>query len=150
MTREEFIEELERKRIFFFMDNERIMITDNTGVDLADLTSLPPDVTFANKGSVDLTRLKFLPPGIEFKNTRTVYLHSLEELPEEITFETGGNLYINLITRIPKGVKFEGNKEGLIYLSLLGWIDEWEGNIPGINTKTLLNKMVTLGLFDRK
>jgi len=153
MDKEEFIEELQRKRILFFMDNERIMIIDNTGVDLPDLTSLPPDVTFANKGSVDLGKLKFLPLGIEFKNTKALYLESLEELPEEITFEPGGNLYLNLITRIPKGVKF---KMGDIYLKSLfggvlpaGWLDEWDGNINGIHPVRLLNNMVALGLFDR-
>jgi hypothetical protein len=152
MDKEQFIEELHKKKIVFFMENGRIMITDNTSVDLPNVTSLPSDVTFANKGSVDLQSLILLPPGIVFKNSRTVYLDSLEELPEQFTFENGGNLYLNLITRIPKGVKFKMKEDANIYLKELlgGWLDEWSGNISGINSKTLLYKMVALGLFDRK
>jgi hypothetical protein len=45
----------------------------------------------------------------------------------------------------------EFRNEGWVQLeSLIGSnFNEWKGNIEGINKKRLLNKMISLGLFER-
>jgi hypothetical protein len=45
----------------------------------------------------------------------------------------------------------EFNNEGDVYLEYLtgGWFDEWKGNIEGIDSKRLLNKMIKQGVFER-
>jgi hypothetical protein len=65
----------------------------------------------------------------------------------------GGDVYLNSINALPKGTVF--NNVGNVNLSSLigGWIDDWKGNVgnvKGIHYKRLLNKMISLGLFDRK
>jgi len=39
--------------------------------------------------------------------------------------------------------------EGDVYLGFLigRWFDEWKGNIEGIDSKRLLNKMIKQGMF---
>ena len=60
--------------------------------------------------------------------------------------------YVDLVslTSLPPGVVF--NNVGGVYLEfLIGvWFYEWEGNIKGIDQKRLLNKMISIGLFDRR
>ena len=43
-----------------------------------------------------------------------------------------------------------GNKRD-VYLGYLigGWSDDWAGNIRDIDSNRLLNKMISLGLFER-
>ena len=77
--------------------------------------------------SVHLSALTSLPPGVEFKNEGHVRLRSL--------------------TSLPPGVKF--NNEGDVALNSLdgGWVDEWSGNIKGIESKRLLNLTIKQGMF---
>jgi hypothetical protein len=41
--------------------------------------------------------------------------------------------------------------KGDVYLRALtgGWFDDWKGNIKGIDSKRLLNSMISKGLFER-
>jgi hypothetical protein len=41
--------------------------------------------------------------------------------------------------------------EGNVYLRSLigGWIDDWKGNIEGIDSNRLLNFMISKGVFER-
>ena len=86
-------------------------------------------VVVTHGGDVDLGSLTSLPPGVEFKNKGRVWLRSL--------------------TSISPGVEF--NNEGGVDLdSLTGdWFSAWEGNIEGIDSKRLLNKMIKDGVFER-
>jgi hypothetical protein len=49
----------------------------------------------------------------------------------------------------------EFNNGGFVFLRSLiggleyGFFDDWRGNIEGIDSNRLLNKMISLGLFDR-
>jgi len=45
----------------------------------------------------------------------------------------------------------EFKNRGYVYLRSLirGGFQDWEGNIKGIDSKRLLNKMISLGLFER-
>ena len=67
---------------------------------------------------------------IEINHRGYVDLGSLTTLPEGIVFSNGG--YVNL-----------GSLFG-------GWFSTWKGNIKDIDSKRLLNKMISLGLFNRK
>ena len=97
---------------------------------MSSLTSLPPGVVFKNGGYVDLRSLTSLPLGVEFKNKLSVFLNSLTSIPSGVEFRNGSR-YIHLDSLIG------------------GWFRDWKGNIEGIDEKRLLNKMISLGLFER-
>jgi hypothetical protein len=80
-----------------------------------------------------------------------VFLGNLKSLPPMVIFENGGGIFLNSLTTISPGVEFKN--PGTIWLeSLIGRISwsVWKGNIKGIDPNRLLNKMISLGLFDRK
>jgi hypothetical protein len=81
-------------------------------------------------GSVQFDSLETLPPGVHFENRGYVYLQSLKTLPPDVEFRDRG--YVSLDSLIG------------------GWFHEWSGNIEGIESNRLLNKMIELGLFDRR
>ena len=82
---------------------------------------------FRNDGDVSLYSLETLPPGVEFRNGGDVSLDSLETLPPGVEFRNGGSVYLNGI--------------------LGGWLEEWEGNIEGVDDKRLLRLMANKELF---
>ena len=133
MTGEEFIKELDKKGYSYEIEGDKIVVTYEMGVDLRSLTSLPPGVEFNNGGSIDLYYLTSLPPGVAFRNGGSVNLNALTSLPPGVEFTNGGN--------------FGGNIDLGSLVS--GYFGKWEGNIEGIDSKRLLNKMISLGIFER-
>ena len=133
MTGEEFIKELDKKGYSYEIEGDKIVVTYEMGVDLRSLTSLPPGVEFNNGGSIDLYYLTSLPPGVAFRNGGSVNLNALTSLPPGVEFTNGGN--------------FGGNIDLGSLVS--GYFGKWEGNIEGIEPKRLLNKMISLGIFER-
>ena len=129
MTREEFIKVLDNKKYSYKMKGDNIVVTRSGHVGLESLTSLPPGVEFNNKGIVGLESLTSLPPGVEFNNEGFVDLDSLKSLPPGVVF----------------------NNEGGVYLESLvgGGFDDWKGNIEGVDSKKLLNLMISKGIFER-
>lgn len=100
--------------------------------------------------NVDLRGIKSIPPRITFENGGVVIL-STKEIPGEIEFRNGSSVELDPIKTISSSVKFYN--KGDVYLGIPGnkiLFNPWEGNIEGINPKRLLNKMVELGLFDRR
>ncbi len=87
------------------------------------------------KGGVGLGMLTSLPPGVVFRNGGDVYLTSLTSLPPGVEFSN-------------EGIKI---KLAAIYLNALigGRFNDWKGNIEGIDSKRLLNKMIKDGVFER-
>ena len=129
MTQEEFIKKLEESRYSYEIQGNKIVVTVKKSVLLRDLTSLPP--------------------GVEFRNEGGVYLDSLTSLPTDVKFNNGGYVRFNSLTSIPPGVEFR-NGEGVKLESLTGdWFGFWKGNIKGIDSKRLLNAMISKGMFDR-
>jgi hypothetical protein len=116
MTREDFIEELDKKNYKYLIEGERIVVSGNNSSNFIDLSVIN------------------LPSGVEFKDSRHVFLDFLKNIPSN----TGFN---NL-----------GNKHSDVHMQSLfgGWFSEWEGNIQKIGHNRLLNKMVSLGLFDKE
>ena len=107
MTREEFIQVLEKKGYSYKIEGDKLVVTHEGRVDLRSLQTLPTSVEFRNGGNVDLRSLETLPPGVEFKN--------------------GG--YVGL------------------YKLVGGWFQDWSGNMEGIDSKMLLNHMISKGVF---
>jgi hypothetical protein len=129
MTQEEFIKKLKREDYYYEIEGDKVVVACGRYVYLDDLTSLPPGVEFRNGDYVSLDSLTSLPPGVVFKNRGHVDLDSL--------------------TSIPSGVVFKN--EGVVNLDALigGRLDEWKGNIKGIDSKRLLNSMISKGIFER-
>ena len=149
MTREEFIKVLDNKKYSYKMKGDNIVVTRSGHVGLESLTSLPPGVEFNNKGIVGLESLTSLPPGVEFNNEGFVDLDSLKSLPPGVVFKNGGGVYLKSLTSLPPGVEF--NNEGFVSLRSLvgGWFKDWKGNIEGVDSKKLLNVMISKGIFER-
>jgi hypothetical protein len=72
---------------------------------------------------------KSIPSGVIFKNDGIVDLSSLRSISPDVEFNNSGNVYLGF---------------------LIGrWFDEWDGNIEGIDSKRLLNSMISKGIFER-
>jgi len=150
MTREAFIKVLKGKRYSYKAEGNKVVVNHYYGnVDLDDLTSLPPGVEFRNEGSVRLMSLTSLPSGVVFENRDNVVLSFLTSLPSDAEFRNGAGVFLSSLSSIPPGVEF--NNGSNIYLEFLtgGLFSDWEGNIEGVDSKRLLNKMISLGLFER-
>ena len=78
-----------------------------------------------------------------------VYLGSLTSLPPDVEFKNGGYVFLNSLTSISPGVEFRNGKDVSFKSLIGGYFEEWKGNIDGIEPKRLLNKMISIGLFDR-
>jgi hypothetical protein len=150
MTQEEFIKDLKEKRYSHKIEGDKIVVTREGDVHLGSLTSLPPDVEFRNEGYVYLDRLTSLPPGAAFKNEGHVNLRSLISIPPDVEFKNVGNINLDSITSLPPGVEFK-HRGNVYFKSLMGGrFSDWRGDIEGIDSKRLLNKMISIGLFDTK
>ena len=85
------------------------------------------DKIVVTQENADLDTLTSLPPGVEFRN--------------------GGYVWLTSLTSLPPGVEFR-NKERVFLASLIGvWSNEWKGNIEGVDSKRLLNLMISKGMF---
>ena len=131
MTQEAFIKVLDEKRYSYEIKGDKIVITHKGYVYLNSFISLPSGVVFENGGDVWLESLETLPLGVEFKNEGGIYLNSLTSIPSGVVFKNVGR-YIDLDSLTG------------------GWFSAWNGNIEGIESKRLLNKMVADGLFNRR
>ena len=80
----------------------------------------------------------------------SVWLNPLETLPSVVEFKNEGDVYLRSLTSLPPGVEFKNEDNVNLYSLIGGWFIEWEGNIEGIEPKRLLNKMISIGLFDRR
>ena len=149
MTREEFVEVLKGKGYSYEIQGDKIIVTGGGGVNLYSLTSLPPGVEFRNRGDVYLEALTSLSPGVEFRNGGHVDLSSLTSLPPGVEFRNRGYVNLYSLTSLPPGIVFKN--VGNVYLKALigGWFNEWNGNIEGIDSNTLLNLMIKQGVFEK-
>ena len=86
-------------------------------------------VVVTHKGDVDLGSLTSLPRGVVFRNEGYVYLEYITSLSPDVEFNNGGDVWVRDI--------------------IGGFFNKWKGNIEGVDEKRLLNKMISLGLFER-
>ena len=149
MTREEFIGILKQEGYSYEIDGDKIVVTHGGDVDLGSLKTIPPGVEFKNKREVYLTLLETLPPGVEFKNRGSVFLGALTTLPAGVEFKNKGGVSLGSLTTIHSGVEFK-NKGNVWLKSLVGdMLSNWGGNIEGVDSKRLLNGMISKGIFER-
>ncbi len=152
MTRDEFIQILKENAYSYKIEGDNLVVingNDYGTVWLDSLTSLPSGVVFENGGKVWLNSLTSLPSGVVFENEGGVDLSSLTSIPSGVEFKNGGNVYLESLTSIPSGVEFK-NKGDVGLDSLTGdRFDEWKGNIKVIDSKRLLNLMISKGIFER-
>ena len=169
MTREAFIKVLGAKGYPYEIEGDKIIVTHKYGVNLKSLDMIPAGVHFNNKEDLDLGSLISLPPRVEFNTEGNVYLNSLKELSADVRFNNGGILNLRALEVIPSGVQFNNGStvylydltslpSGVVfkngddvYLNALigGSFSGWNGNIEGIDSKRLLNKMIKDGVFER-
>ena len=147
MTREEFIQILEEKGYSYEMEGDKLVVTNEDDVDLDSLRTLPSVVEFRNEANVNLYSLKTLPPGVVFRNGDDVNLDSLEKIPIGVEFRNGGNVDLNTLETLPPGVEFKNGGYVGLYKLVGGWFQDWSGNMEGIDSKMLLNHMISKGLF---
>ena len=147
MTQEEFIKELEDRGYSYEMEGEEILVTHQSRVDLSFLKSLPPGVRFENHGHVDFDSLESLPPGVRFQNQGWVSLDSLKSLPPGVQFKNNGDVGLSSLESLPPGFRFENQWDVDLNSLMGGWFYEWNGNIKGIESKRLLNLMISKGVF---
>jgi hypothetical protein len=143
MTKEEFIKVLDREEYPYEIVGNKIIVNAEVGTPgysgdgflyLGDLKSLPPNVHFKVSGNIHLDALTHLPSGISFGGRGwMVKLDSLRSIPSDTRFEINASIR-SLI----------GPAGGY------GYFHAWEGLIEGIAPKRLLDKMVSLGLFNKE
>ena len=141
MTQEEFIKVLDEEGYSYKIEGDKIVVltgvsngfTHHIFFNFKSLKSLPPGVVFSNTGGVHLESLKSLPPDVQFKmwDDGVVYLSSLTSIPPEVQFSTAA---VRLDSIVGGGD---------------GWFSQWKGNIKGINSRRLLNFMISKGIFER-
>jgi hypothetical protein len=86
-------------------------------------------ILITSKKEVGLRGVKTLPSGLEFRNGGNVYLHDVEEISKGVEFNNLWDVYLPKIFGV--------------------YLNRWQGNIEGINSKTLLNHMIKKGLLER-
>lgn len=127
MTREEFIQILDKKGYSYELVGDKIVIFSgdfNNDIKLGALESIPSDVVFRNEGNVYLLSLYSIPPGTIFNNGASVYFeYMLESISSSVVFNN--RLYIYC--------KF--NLDGC--------------DIKGIHSKRLFNLMIKQKIFER-
>ena len=84
-----------------------------------------------------------------FNNRGDIHLDSLTSLPRDVVFNNRDDIFLPFLTSLPPGVEFRNF--GYVKLESLmgGYFDDWKGNIEGVDSKRLLNKMISLGIFER-
>lgn len=112
-----FTKLLDQKGVSYYIENGSIIIDNETYIDFADVTSLPENIQFNNRGGVDLDNIKALAENTRFNNGGNVYLESLTSLPENVQFNNKGAIFLRNLTLLPENVNF--NNEGDVYLKSL-------------------------------
>jgi hypothetical protein len=79
-----------------------------------------------------------------------IWLSNCVSIPSGVEFVNEGSVWLESLVSIPSGVVFSNS--GIVHLkTLIGKsFHKWDGHIEGIDSKRLLNKMISEGLFDRR
>lgn len=129
MTREEFIERLDKIKCDYRIEDDKIVITNaNRTINTRLIEEIPKNVVFENMGNISFFLLSHLPEGTIFKNLDNVYLGSLKNIHPSVKFFNRGDVWISKLIEN-------------------GYVNRWEGNIGDINSKRLLNLMISKEFF---
>ena len=138
MTREEFIEILDREGYPYKISNGKIVITNKSKRDIHLVGSIMGD------GSIAI--IDEIPSGVIFQGRGSVNLSSLETLPPDVEFRNSGNVALDDL-KLPVDLADSFNNSGHISFSNLYWRGNFEGNIDGIDNKRLFRLMIKQGMF---
>lgn len=116
------------------------------GVSLDNLKELPSRVYFNNTSYVNLKSLEYINTEVAFNNGAMVHLDSLKELNSNVKFNNGG--YVNLKSLEKISQDFEFNNNGNVYFRNFN-TKTWGYSIDGINSRRLLNFVISKGLLER-
>jgi hypothetical protein len=104
--------------------------------------------------SLRLPGVKSIPPCVSFVNFHSIILDSLEELPFRTELATD-YVYLTSLRRIDSSVRI--NESMLISplteksdISILRIVFKFAFSVSGISDNRVLNRMISLGLFDKK
>lgn len=143
MTREEFIEILDRESYPYNIVNGKIVITNKSkhGINLVGSTIDDPV-----DGGHLIVIIDEIPSGVIFQGKGNVNLSSLEVLPDDVEFRNMGDVNLSNID-LPIDLADSFNNSGSISFNNLYWRGDWEGNIEGIDNKRLFRLMIKQGMF---
>ena len=141
MTKEEFIKELKDRDYEYEVDVIGGKIVVKEGDHQGRI--------YLSQEFYNYNKIESIPSDVYFKNRLTIYLSYLKSLPPGVVFENGGSVRLDNVQRISPSVEFSNGGKVSLQSLMGGLFDYWEGNIKGIDSKRLLNKMVKDGLFNR-
>jgi hypothetical protein len=78
-----------------------------------------------------------------------VWLGSLTSISPGVVFNNGGHVDLRSLTSLPPGVEFKNGGDVNLDSLIGGYFTKWKGNIEGIDSERLLNKMIKDGVFER-
>ena len=142
MTREFFLQELSDLRYDYTIIGDRIIISHDKFFNFYT-SEIPPGVGFRNMGYVDLDGIKYLPPGTVFANSGDVFILSVKVISKGVKFQNFEEVEIQDVPSVDSVVQFE-NEGGVRFGGFISWKPS---EIPGIENKRLLNKMIKEGIF---
>jgi hypothetical protein len=148
MTREEFINILEKKGYPFEDKGDRLFVGrefDCLDIDLSRVRSIPPSVIFRNGGSVNLNSIEEIPSGVEFRNLMRVSLHSLRRRIDPSVRFRSSLIVVSPLLGCDSFI-VEGGEDGEI-VSYMNSFTSFSLGVCGIDDKKVLNHMIELGLF---
>ena len=134
MTREEFIKELEKgglhdKIYSYEIEGDKIIVTSDNDDIWLTLDNIPSGIAFNNRGEVHLRSFNPIPSGVEFRNGKLVWIEFIKSIYPGVVFANG--TIVNMPSIIPDSSYFHN----------------WKGNIEGVDSKRLLNLMISKGVF---
>ena len=158
--REEFIEILEKRGYPYSLQGNKIIITGSKDFTIG-IDGIPPGVVFNNSGVVDIP-IDHVSDDVEFNNGGYVNLSYVISIGKNVKFKNNGNVFLGKhLNRINSSVEF--NNSGAIYTFIISGmklgdilddfsydiqVDDWQGNIEGVDSTRLMNLMISKGLFD--
>jgi hypothetical protein len=165
MTQEEFIQSMIDAGYagdFYKIEGDKLIIT-YSGRTIKLRSEISPGIIFRNNGDVHLLGCETLPEGTVFENEGTVDISNVKEIPKGTIFSNGGYATFPRCSSISSGVKFING--GDVYFGPLRLICpsvkflnsgkisilEWTlfSQMEGIDSKKILDKMISIGLFQR-
>ena len=68
---------------------------------------------------------------------------------DKIAVTEKGTVDLQSLPSLPPGVVFNNGDDVALKSLIGGWFSQWEGNIKGVDSKKLLNFMVSKGIFEK-
>ena len=87
-------------------------------------------------------------PGRRGLGEDRIILEHFKTIPSGVIFNNEGLVDLDSLTSIPNDVEFHCLDVNLEFI-IGGWLEDWSGNIKGIDRNSLLNLLISKGVFER-